>query len=119
VTASREYKDVIAELTAAAEALRERDRVRAAALARQLVEIDASLGRAEERAALSRLGVELQWDTVLEALWDESWMTLRPPPMPDPAADPARLAALDAAAERAAVALLDAVRRRTFGFGRR
>jgi hypothetical protein len=115
VTAAREYKDVIAELTAAADSLRERDRARVAELRRLLVEIDERMVRAGERAALSRLAVELQWDAVLDALWPESWMTLRPRPQPDPHAAPERLDELDAAAERAAEELLAAVRKRTFG----
>ena len=118
MSAAGEYKDVIGELTTAAEALRERDRVRAAHLTRELREVGVSLERAEERAALSRLGVELQWDVVVEALWDESWMTLRPHPQPDSTADADALDTLDAAADRAATAEQDAVRRRTFGFGR-
>ena len=81
--ATRAYKDVIGELATAADALRERDRVRAAALSRRLVDIDAEMVRAEQRAALSRLGVELQYDAVLDALWDEEWMTLKPRPRPD------------------------------------
>jgi hypothetical protein len=117
--ATRAYKDVIGELTAAADALRERDRVRAAALARRLVDIDAEMVRAEQRAALSRLGVELQYDAVLDALWDEEWMTLKPRPRPDPRADPERLDALDEAAARAAAAVMDTVRRRFGGLGRR
>jgi hypothetical protein len=119
VTAAREYKDVIGELTAAADALRERDRSRFAELRRVLVELDEQMVHAERRAALSRLAVELQWDTVLDALWHESWMTLRPHPQPDPRAAPERLDELDVAAERAAEELLAAVRRRGLGFGLR
>jgi hypothetical protein len=56
---------------------------------------------------------------VLEALWDEEWMTLRPRPRPTPYADPDQLDALDEAAERAGIAVVDAVRRRAFGLGGR
>jgi hypothetical protein len=115
VTAAREYKNVLGELTAAADALRERDRERVAELRRLLVELDEQMVRAGQRAALSRLAVELQWDAALDALWHESWMTLRPRPQPDPRATPERLDELDAAAERAAEELLAAVRRRAFG----
>ncbi|GEL18275.1 hypothetical protein [Pseudonocardia asaccharolytica] len=121
MSAAREYKDIIAGITAAAEALRERDRECVAALARRLVELDAAMLRAEERAALSRLGVELHWEAALKALWAESWMTLRPLPAPDGGAapGPAALDALDAAVAQRFEDLLGAVRRRGFRLPRR
>jgi hypothetical protein len=74
--------------------------------------------RAGERAALTRLAVELHWEAAMEALWVESWMTLRRRPDPDPRADPARLAEYDAELEQRAAQLQEAVKRR-FGLGRR
>ncbi|MHA6627781.1 hypothetical protein ACU61A_20280 [Pseudonocardia sichuanensis] len=118
VSAAREYKEVIAGITAAAEALRERDRERAAALARELVGLAEAMHGAGERAALTRLGVQLHWEAALEALWVESWMKLRPLPGPDPRADPADLDDLDAEVEARAAELQEAVRRR-FGLPRR
>ena len=114
----RAYKDVIGELTAATEALRERDRQRAVALERRLVELAKVAADAEQEAALARFGAELQWESVLDALWEESWMLLRPRPRPDPDADPADLDAHYIATVRAADELRAAVRRRTFGLGR-
>jgi hypothetical protein len=118
VTAAREYKEVVAEIAAAAERLRERDRERAGVLARELVRLTDVMQRAEERAGLTRLGVHLHWEAALEALWVESWMQLRPLPKADPRADPARLDALDAEVEARSAELQDAVRRR-FGLPRR
>jgi hypothetical protein len=106
------YRDVIGELAGAADALRERDRARAAALSRELVDLDAAMLRAEERAALSRFAVELRWELVLDALWTEQWMTLRPHPRPNRAADPDRLDSLDREADLAANEVLDAARHR-------
>ena len=116
---ARRYQDVIGELTVAAEALRARDRARAAELSRELVERDTAMVAAQERAALSRLVVELRWEQVIEALWPESWMTLRLRPRPDLTADPARLDELDDAVEAAADEVLAAVRRRILGLGGR
>lgn len=110
--ATRRYKEVIGELTAVADTLREQDKAQAAALARRLVELDTAMVRAEERVALSRLAGELRWEAVLEALWQEQWMTLRPRPRPDATADAGRLDALDDEVDRAATAVLDAARRR-------
>jgi hypothetical protein len=116
--AAREYKEVLAGITAAVDALRERDRVRAAALARELVRLDDDIVRAGERAALTRFGVDLHWEAALEALWVESWLKLRPRPAPDPSADATDLAALDAEVDQRSADLQEAVRRRRFGFPR-
>ena len=118
MSAAREYKEVVAGIAAAHETLRERDRERAAALNRELVGLAEAMAHAEERAGLTRLGVELHWEAALDALWVESWMKLRPRPGPDPRADPADIDALDAEVEARAAELLEAARRR-FGLPRR
>ena len=110
--AAQDYKNVIGELTAAADALRERDRERADALASRLGELDTAMLHAADRAARSREAVRMHWEVVLEALWDEQWMTLTPPPRPAADADPEQLDALDMAADRAATEVLVAVRQR-------
>lgn len=117
--AAREYKEIIAGIAAAAEGLRERDRERAGELARRLVGLEDHMLLAGERAALSRFGVELAWESALEALWVESWLKLRPRPGPDPRGDPAAIDELDAEVEQRAAELTDAVRRRRFGLPRR
>jgi hypothetical protein len=117
-SAAREYKEVIARISAAAEDLRERDRQRAAALSRELVGLAEAMHGATDRAALTRLGVELHWEAALDALWVESWMKLRPRPGPDPSAAGADLDALDAEVEERAAELQAAVRRR-WGLPRR
>ncbi len=117
VSAAREYQEVIAGLDEAADALRDRDRERAAELAQLLVGLDDAMVRAVERAALTRLGVNLHWETALDALWTESWLTLRP--LPDPPAAPGDLTTLDAALDARSAALREAVRRRRFGLPRR
>ncbi|NMH97195.1 hypothetical protein [Pseudonocardia acidicola] len=119
MTAARDYKAIIAGITSAADELRERDRERAVELSRDLVGLDDAMVRAEERAALTRLGVHLHWEAALETLWAESWMTLRPMPAPDERVDPAHIDALDAAVEQRFIELRDATRRRGFGLRRR
>ena len=110
--AVRRYKEVVGELTAVADRLREHDGEQAVALRRRLVELDVAMVRAEERAALSRLALELRWEAVLEALWQESWMTLKPRPRPASDADPERLDALDHELDLAAAEVRAVVRRR-------
>lgn len=117
--AVRAYKDAIGELDAAATALREQGTRQAEALRRRLDELATAAADAEACAALARLGVELHWDAVLDRLWHEQWMTLRPHPRSAPDADPDGLAELVATADRAAEAVLEASKRRAFGFGAR
>jgi hypothetical protein len=106
------YKDVVAGLSAAADDLRERDGLRKKELDRQLVELDVAMARAGERATLTLFGAEMAWEGALDALWQESWMTLRRRPDPDRDVDPTRMDELDLEVERAAAELHDAVRRR-------
>jgi hypothetical protein len=110
--AVRRYKDVIGELTAAADALRRRDQERALALKSRLGELDTAMLQAADRADRSRRAVEMHWELVLNALWDEQWMTLKRHPRPDPRADPDQLDALDREADLAANDVLSAVRHR-------
>ena len=114
MTSAREYKEVVAGIAAVAEALRERDRAEASALARRLVGLDREMQRAGERYALTLLGVELHWEAALEALWMESWMKLRRRPGPDPDAARADVPALDAEVEQRSAELHQAVRRRWY-----
>jgi chorismate mutase len=118
-SAAREYKEIVADFTAAADALFERDRERVEQLARELVRLDEEMVRASERAAMTRFVAELHWEAALEALWVESWMTLRRRPDPDLRADPAELARYDAEVELRSAELQEAVRRRRFGLPRR
>jgi hypothetical protein len=122
MSAAREYKAIIGGLTDAADALRERDRKRAAELVRELADRDDAMTRIGERVALTRLGVELHWEAAIEALWSESWMTLRPMPVPERSgaapAGPADFDALDAAVTARFADLMDAVRRRRLGLRR-
>jgi hypothetical protein len=119
VSAAREYKEIIAEISAAVEGVRERDRHRAAALARELVGLREVMQQATERVNLVRTHAEKQWEVALDALWVESWLRLRLRPGPDPRADPAQLDRWQAELEQRRAELIDAVRRRRFGLGRR
>lgn len=112
VPAAQRYKDVIADLSAAADGLRERDRQRSAELARRLVDLDTDMARTGDRVTLTLIGAEMAWENALDALWQESWMTLRRRPAADPSAASTRLDDLDLEVEQAAAELHDAVRRR-------
>lgn len=117
-SAARAYQEVIARLSAAAEDLRTRDLDRAAELAHTFADLDDAMVRTRERAALTDMVVTLHWEAALDALWTESWMTLRPRPGPAPGAPhgaaPADVAELEAEVERAAAAVAAAVHRGVF-----
>jgi len=114
VDPARAYKDVIAELTVAADALRDRDRARAAELARKLVDLDEAMVRATDRANRSRQAVDMQWENILETLANEDGLLLKLPPRPDPDADPDELDAKSMASDRAAAAVIEAAERRSW-----
>jgi muconolactone delta-isomerase len=116
--AAARYREVTAGIAAAVEELRAKDRERALTLERRLGELDDVMARAGERTALTRFTVDLHWEAALEALWGESWMTLRTFPAPDEAADPNELDALDRQVASTFDALRDLVRRRGFGLRR-
>lgn len=119
-TPAQAYKAVTGRLVEAAEELRERERTRAVELAVELVALEEAKVRALDQAAGTRIGVALQWDDVVESLWPEAWLTLRP--RPDPAPDPRRaaeLAELTTLMETRSAELQAAVRRRRFGLPRR
>lgn len=109
---ARAYKEVILGLTAAADALRERDRERVAALEQRLVELEEALAAAQERARTSQEQATSRWAKALDALWSEAWLKMRPLPRPDRWADPAELDELDAAVVRCADELHDALHKR-------
>ncbi|GAA3244419.1 hypothetical protein GCM10017691_50440 [Pseudonocardia petroleophila] len=115
MSAAREYKAVVEGLSAAAAELREQDAERATALGYLRVTQHDAMTEAAGRAGLTRAVVALHWETALERLWQESWLTLRPPPAPTPGVDPARLDELDAEVARCADVLQEVTRRRRFG----
>ena len=106
------YKAVIAELTAAAEALRDRDRARAAVLAENLEYLDKAVVQAEERAAQSREAVTNRRQEVLDALGGEEWLTFPPIPRADLRAGPDQLDALDEKMSTAADEVIAAAKHR-------
>lgn len=121
MSAARRYKDITGGMTDAVARMRRSDVERAARLESALPELEEAMRVSAERAALTELGVGLQWEAALESLWGEHWMTLRPLPRPDPRAverAPRDLDYLDAVVAKRYEALVDAIRRRPL-LGRR
>jgi hypothetical protein len=118
MSAARRYKDITGGMTDAVARMRRSDIERAARLESGLPEMEEAMRVAGERAALTELGVGLQWEAALESLWGEHWMTLRPLPRPDPKTPARDLDYLDAVVGKRYEALVDAIRRRPL-LGRR
>ncbi|GAA2896259.1 hypothetical protein GCM10010472_63530 [Pseudonocardia halophobica] len=112
------YRRIASGIDEAVGAVRRQDELRATRLEQALAKIDARMRRVGERAALTRFSVELHWESALEALWAEPWMTVRPFPRPDPDAEPARLEGYEREVDRTYTELMDLVARRRFGFRR-
>lgn len=112
------YRAEIAKITAVAERLREAEAARAAELERLLAVLDDRMGRVGERTGMSELSVRTHWETALDAMWAEPWMTVRPFPRPDPEADPGRLMAYEQQMYAAHQDLMALVHRTRFGFRR-
>ncbi len=117
-SAAQRYKQIVAGLDEAARSARDRDRERADALAPLAAQSADELVRSGNRAALTRAGVELRWEAVVEALWAERWFLLRPPPQPDRTAHPDHVDVLDRKVEEAYETLLAAIRRRRLSLRR-
>lgn len=112
------YRRIASGIDEAVGAVRRQDELRAARLEQALARIDARMRRVGERAALTRFVVDLHWESALETLWAEPWMTVRPFPRPDPDADPGRLESYEREVDRTYSELIDLVARRRFGLRR-
>jgi hypothetical protein len=110
--AARRYKDITGGMTDAVDRLRREDAEKARRLADALVELHEAMSAATEREALTVLGVALQWESALESLWHEQWMTLSPLPKPDPGASARDLDYLEAVVAKRYETLREALRRR-------
>ncbi|MFR9806717.1 hypothetical protein ACL02T_31160 [Pseudonocardia sp. RS010] len=112
------YRRITSGIDEAVGAVRRQDELRASRLEETLARFDERMRRVGERAALTRFSVELHWESALEALWAEPWMTVRPFPRPDPRAEPGRLDRYEREVERTHTELMGLVARRRFGFRR-
>ena len=94
MTAAREYKARIAELTAGFDDDAERNAKRVAELKVEVAELGKALKAASDQRVVARIGNVMAWEDALDILWVESsWMKMHPFPKPDRFAkgDPAEL----------------------------
>lgn len=117
-TAAQRYKELTAAIGDATGERREREAVRVTDLRQRFGTLDDRMRRIGERVAMSALAVHSHWETALEAMWSERWMTVPPFPRPDPSADPRRLAEYEQEMYAAHQELMALVQRSMFGFRR-
>jgi hypothetical protein len=110
--AARRYKDITGGMTDAVDRMRRADAERARQLGGELTALHEEMSAATDREALTVLGVALQWESAVETLWHEAWMTLSPLPKADPSASARDLDYLDAVVAQRYEALREAIRRR-------
>lgn len=110
--AARRYKARIAEVTGGLDERADRNAERVKELERNVQALGRRLREASDRHLLTRLCVELAWEGALDALWVETWITMRPFPRPDGWAAAADLDALLADVEERAADLRAAVQGR-------
>jgi hypothetical protein len=106
------YKDAIRQVTGGMEGQAKRNDERVRQLRERLADLDRDLTKAADRRLLVRIAANLAWEDALEALWVESWVTMRPFPKPDRMAKAGDVLELGAEIERTAAELLAAVRGR-------
>jgi hypothetical protein len=106
------YKRAVLEVTGGMEGEVRRNAARVQELRERVADLDRDLLIAADRRLLLRIAANLAWEDALEALWVESWMTMRPFPKPDRMAKAGDAMALGAEIERTAAELLAAVRGR-------
>lgn len=108
--AARRYKELADRNTDAMRRLREHDRAVSEQVRKRLAEADAALLQAVARVRMSSAMVRMHWESAVEALWGERWLSSFGPE-PDPMTPPAGMTMNDAEAEvaRAYDALQDAL----------
>jgi len=117
-SAAEEYRRITGMISDASGERREREAARVEDLERRFGTLDDRLRAVAERTGMSRLAVHTHWETVLDAMWGEPWMTVPPFPRPDPHADPGDLARNEQEMYEAHENLMALINRPRFGFRR-
>jgi hypothetical protein len=118
MTAAERYRAITAQISDATGVRQQEESVRVADLEARLRAVRDRMLRIGERVAMSNLAVRTHWETAMDALWSEQWMTVPPFPRPDRSADPAKLAEYEQEMYAAHQDLMALVQRSKFGFRR-
>jgi hypothetical protein len=113
LTAVERYKEILATATEAHDRMRGHDAERTRELIGGLIESQERMARVLQEEKVVRLGVELHWEKVTEALWEERWMRGKPRPAPNTAVPRRPLHEYVSAMDTAYQTLEDALQKRT------
>lgn len=113
LSAVERYKEIIAIATDAATRQRNLDEVRCAELAERITSTQARIAEVRDRERVVRMGAALHWEQAVEQLWNERWLQMTTPPLPDESVPPRPQSEYNAAMDLAYQALENSLAKRT------
>ncbi|WP_112270392.1 hypothetical protein [Lentzea terrae] len=113
VSAVERYKEIIAIATDAAARQRKLDEVRCAELAERIAATQQQISEVRDRERVVRMGAALHWEQAVEQLWNERWLQMVTPPLPDESVPPRPQGEYNRAMDVAYQALEDSLAKRT------
>lgn len=113
VSAVERYKEIIAIATDAAARRRKLDEVRCAELAERIAATQQQIAEVRDRERVVRMGAALHWEQAVEQLWNERWLQMVTPPLPDESVPPRPQGEYNRAMDLAYQALEDSLAKRT------
>jgi hypothetical protein len=113
VSAVERYKEIIAIATDAAARQRKLDEVRCAELAERIAATQQEIAEVRDRERVVRMGAALHWEQAVEQLWNERWLQMVTPPLPDESVPPRPQGEYNRAMDVAYQALEDSLAKRT------
>ncbi|WP_309111877.1 hypothetical protein [Saccharothrix sp.] len=113
VSAVERYKEIVAVAGEAVRRMREVDHQRVKEALDRLVASQDRMAEAVEQEMLTRVGVTLLWESALDLLWDERWLTMKPLPAPDESVPPRPQEHYNGMMELAHQRLEDSLQKRT------
>lgn len=112
-SAVERYKEIIAMATDSVAVMRANDEARVADLVAKLSESQDRMAEIIERERVVKLGVALHWESAVEALWDERWLTMSPVPPAEESVPARDQREYNTAMDQAYQALEDSLQKRT------
>ncbi|MEU7475431.1 hypothetical protein AB0A63_05560 [Lentzea sp. NPDC042327] len=113
LSAVERYKEIIAIATEAAARQRKLDEVRCAELAERIAATQRQIAEVRDRERVVRMGAALHWEQAVEQLWNERWLQMTTPPLPDESVQPRPQSEYNERMDLAYQALENALAKRT------
>ncbi|MEU0884930.1 hypothetical protein ABZ345_40595 [Lentzea sp. NPDC005914] len=113
LSAVERYKEIIAIATDAAARQHKLDEVRCAELAERIAATQREIAEVRDRERVVRMGAALHWEQAVEQLWNERWLQMVTPPLPDESVPQRPQGEYNRAMDLAYQALEDSLAKRT------